>query len=99
MGQPLLDADVEPYMVAWSAISRRRGKFVQSLGMMGSVTLPDPLEHDLIRADGERRGYTWDDLDQFVAILVALDEHYVDLVHAKKNAEIERALAAAKSKR
>lgn len=99
MGQPLLGNDAEPYMVAWSAITRRRKQTVLSLGLMGSATLPDPLDHDLIRAEGTRLGYTWDDLDQFVTILVALDEHYVDRLHEKKNADIERALAAAKTKR
>lgn len=93
MRRPVLSSDATPYWLAFIDLSRDRPTENLSLGMAGGVSLPRPVPRETIRRDGERRGFTGDALDDFVEIVVGIDDAFVEVT---VKAEAKRLAAAAR---
>lgn len=83
LSRPAIDADAEPFYVAWLSLWPERPKTVVGGAFGGGMVVPDPLPEALIRAKGERLGYDGYDLDEFVDLLVEIELHFVELKHKR----------------
>ena len=63
------------------------------MGMAGGLSLPRPIGRDVIRAEGERLGFDGEALEDFVLIVLGIDDAYVEVTVKR---EAEQASAAAK---
>lgn len=99
LSRPLLDAETESYYSAWRTLNRDRPKDHIPLGMSGSVTFPVAISIDLIRREGERLDYEGDDLEDFTAIVVLMDDYYVEIETKKRGAETQAMLNRSRTKR
>lgn len=61
--------------------------------MAGTVDLPDSIDLDRIRAEGARQGYDGEALEDFVAILRAIDDEFVRVNSLRLAAEFKAAMA------
>ena len=52
--------------------------------------LPRPIDEDVIRADGVRRGYVGDGLAIFVRILLAVDDFWIETEMKRFDADLKR---------
>ncbi len=96
MRRPVLTPDAAPYWTAFLDLSRDRPMESLSLGMAGGVSLPRPVPRETIRREGERRGFAGDSLDDFVEIVVGIDDAFVEIT---LKAESARLAAAARQNR
>lgn len=81
--RPILTEEAEPYYEAFDRLHRDRTKNNMSLGMAGSIQLPNPISRALITSEGERLGYEGEDLEDFVDIVMGIDDYFVE-VEAKR---------------
>lgn len=86
-----------PYWAAFIYLSRDRQHESISMGMAGGLSLPRPIPREAIRREGERRGYTGEALDDFVEIVAAIDDRYVESIVRREAADAK--VRAAQSKR
>lgn len=77
LSEPEIGADTEAYVSALDHLDADRDEISQSMGMAGGLLLPARIKRNTIRAEGKRLGYRGDDLDDFVAVVKALDMHFV----------------------
>jgi len=68
------------------------------MGMAGGLSLPRPIPRDVIRREGERRSYSGDSLEDFVEIVAAIDDSYVE-VTVRREADEVKVRAAQSRKR
>lgn len=73
-------------------LNRERGKFSMSLGMAGAMQLPVVIPRDTIRKEGASLGYDGEDLEEFVEIISALDDYYVEVGTKQALGETKRML-------
>lgn len=66
--------------------------------MGGGVLLPKAIARSVIRDDGMRRGFEGDALDDFVSILIGIDDLYVE-VQTRRVAKEARDAANTTNKR
>lgn len=67
------------------------------MGMAGGLSLPRPVPRDAIRREGNRRGFDGEALEDFVEMVVAIDDGYVEIT-VKREAENAK-LAAERSRK
>jgi hypothetical protein len=67
--------------------------------MAGSVDLPMVVALDKIRAEGERRGYEGEELEDFVNVLRGVDDEFVRVNVHRTLAEFHSAVSRIKHKR
>ncbi len=79
-------------------LARDRPHYSISMGMGGGVLLPQPVSRETIRREGERQAYTGDDLEDFVEIVVRIDDYFVE-TEIKRAAADTKAAAAKLNKR
>jgi len=60
------------------------------MGLAGGLSLPRPIPRDTIRREGEHLGYEGDALEDFVEIVVLIDDFFIEL-------EVKRIAADAKA--
>ena len=68
------------------------------MGMAGGLSLPRPIPREAIRREGERLGYAGDGLNDFVEIVMRIDDFHVE-VTVKRAADNAKAAAARTNKR
>lgn len=90
--------EAAPYWAAFLLLSRDRPEQSISMGMAGGLTLPRPIPRETIRREGERLGYVGDGLEDFVEIVMRVDDLYIE-VTTKRIADETRAAAARGKKR
>lgn len=66
------------------------------MGMAGGLLLPGHIRRADIRAEGRRRGFAGEDLDDFVEIVKALDAHFVQAMRSRIYAEFKASLPKGK---
>lgn len=74
-------------------MSRDRARDSISLGMGGGISLPRPIPQEVIRREGRRLGFGLTALEDFVEIVVGIDDCFVETTVRR---EAENASAAAK---
>ncbi len=67
--------------------------------MAGSISLNCPIPADRIRAEGARLGYTDDGLEDFEAIVVGIDDKFVEVTVKKEAARAQAAASKSRQKR
>lgn len=72
-------------------LGRDRPRDNISLGLGGGVLLNRPIPVERIRAEGERLGYTGDGLEDFEAIVVGLDDKFVEITVKKEAVNVKAA--------
>ena len=65
--------------------------------MAGGLSLPRPIAREVIRREGERRSYSGDSLEDFVEIVAAVDDSYVEITVRREADDVK--LRAAQSKK
>ena len=65
--------------------------------MAGGLSLPRPIPREVIRREGERRSYSSDGLEDFVEIVAAVDDSYVEITVRREADDVK--LRAAQSKK
>jgi hypothetical protein len=96
LSRPLPSIELEPYWQAFAYLSRDRPREQVSLGLAGGLSLTRPIPATWIRAEGERLGFTGDALEDFEAIVVGIDDAFVE--HSIKREAVEAKAAAAKAR-
>jgi hypothetical protein len=96
LSRPVPSPELEPYWQAFAYLSRDRPREQVSLGLAGGLSLTRPIPVDRIRTEGERLGYTGDALEDYEAIVVGIDDVYVE--HSVKREAAEAKAAAAKTR-
>lgn len=96
--RPQITAEAAPYWAAFLLLGRDRPEQSISLGMAGGLTLPRPVPRESIRREGERLGYDGDALEDFVEIVMRIDDLYIE-VTTKRIADETKAAAARTKKR
>lgn len=91
--RPEVTEQAAPFWAAFLLLSRDRPELSLSLGMAGGLTLPRPVPRESIRREGERLGYDGDALEDFVEIVMRIDDLYIE-VTTKRIAEETKAAAA-----
>lgn len=61
--------------------------------MAGGLSVPRPINREIVRREGRRLGFEGEALEDFVLILVGIDDCYVEVAMKR---EAEQASAAAK---
>ena len=89
--------EAEPYWLAFVMLSRDRLHESISLGMAGGLTLPRPVPREAIRREGRRLAHRGTDLEDFVEIVMRVDDFYVEV--AVKRAADDAKAAARSNKR
>jgi hypothetical protein len=94
LSRPVLSEDAAFHWEAFTWLARERPWDSISLGMAGSIRLPGPIPRNTIRSRGEYLGLDGDALDDFVEIVVLIDDDYIRTV-----AEAEAKAAADMAKK
>lgn len=84
LSQPEISDDAEPYWLALKRLERSRPM------VGGMVTFPRPIEPDQIENEGRRLGFEHDDLDEFIEIVMEVDDHAVELIMKRLAKESEQ---------
>ena len=77
LSRPDMDDEGEPYWLAFLTLARDRQHDSLSLGMGGGVRIPCVITRETIRREGDRLGYSGEDLDDFVEIVTGIDDAYL----------------------
>ncbi|HTE82000.1 MAG TPA: hypothetical protein VK634_15040 [Reyranella sp.] len=99
LSRPFPSAPLAPYWNAFQYLGRDRPRDNISLGLGGSVSLNRPIPVERIRAEGERLGYGGDGLDDFEAIIVRIDDTFVEVTVKKEAADAKAAAQKAAKER
>lgn len=67
------------------------------MGMAGGVSLPRPIPREAIRREGERLGYIGDGLEDFIVIVMQIDDFHVEV--ATKRIADDLKISAARAKK
>lgn len=88
LSRPVLPDEALPYWEAFQYLNRDRDFDYVAMG----PRLPRIIKRGAIRADGKRRGYTLDALDDFVEIVAGIDDAFVaeGVKTASKQAKLDR---------
>lgn len=97
LSRPFPSADLAPYWSAFNYLGRDRPRDNISLGLGGSVSLNRPIPVERIRTEGVRLGYGDEGLEDFEAIIVRIDDKFVEVTVKKEAADAKA--AATKSQR
>ena len=97
MSRPDPSREGAPYWNAFVYLSRDRERESISLGMAGGLSLPRAVPREVIRREGERRSYSGDSLEDFVEIVAAIDDFYVEVTVRREADDVK--LRAAQSKK
>ena len=98
LSRPFPSDDLAPYWSAFLYLSRDRPRESISLGLGGGLSLERPIPVDRIRAEGARLGYSDDALEDFEAILVRIDDAFVETTVKKQAADAKAAAQKAQQK-
>lgn len=91
MSRPDLSPEDRVYYEAWAYLLHDRPFFSHSYGLGGSIMLQQKSPRAAIEAEGERRHFRGDDLEDFVEIIAGLQDDDFDESYRVKS----EALAAA----
>lgn len=95
MSRPDLAPEHRVYYEAWVYLLHDRPYLSHSYGMIGSIMLQQKSSRSAIKAEGERRHFRGDDLEDFVEIVAGLQDDDFDESYRVKS---EAIMAAAKVK-
>lgn len=98
LSRPSLTNDEARYMAAFVYLNRDRSHDSLSLGMAGGITLPRPVPRAAIREEGVRLGYEGEALEDFVLIVVGIDDTFVEIQTKRAAADAKKAAEAAANK-
>lgn len=87
MSRPDLCPEEQVYYEAWAYLLHDRPFLSHPCGMAGSILLQQKSPRAAIRAEGERRHFRGDDLDDFVEIIAGLqDDDFEESFRVKSEA-------------
>jgi len=84
LSQPEISDDAEPYWLAFKRLERSRPM------VGGMVAFPRPVPPEQIEREGRRLGFEHDDLEEFIEIVMEIDDHAVELAMQRLAKETEQ---------
>jgi len=97
--RPAISTDATPYWSAFVYLSRDRPREIIPMGMGGGISLPRNIPSESIRREGRRRFYNGDDLEDFLAIIMATDDEFVRIDSMRQAADAKAAANRAQSRK
>jgi hypothetical protein len=96
LGQPSLDEEADHYYRLFTQLDRERGKDIYPLGMAGNLSIPRALPRALIESAADRLMFEGDARDDFIDIMVLIDNKCVEIETKKAIAEVNKTTARMK---